>query len=98
MNSNTEDLIDTAAKFITLPFLGGIMGITSIFLNIVMDMIIAIPFWLCWTVFGVGAKYFSFLPITYQNISLWYCMGIFVCLGLLKMICFSKNINVNTKE
>ena len=98
MYGDNEGFIDMAFKFVAVPFLGGLLGIIGVFVNMMLNMVIAIPFWIFWTIFGIGAKYFSFLPITYQAINLWHCIGIFACLGLIKMICFSRGVNVSAKK
>ena len=85
-------------RFAGVPFLGGVMGVIAIIVNVSLDIVLAIPFWLFWTVFGIGTKYFSFLPSIYQSITLWHCMGIFACIGLIRMLIMSKNIKVNVKE
>lgn len=44
------------------------------------------PFWLCWTHFEIGQRYFPFLPIVYRQISFWHCVGIFTVLDILKSL------------
>lgn len=45
---------------------------------------LAIPFWLCWTVYELGQKYFGFLPVQYQEIPFWNCVGLFILISILK--------------
>jgi len=60
-----------------IPILGWI-------LDVIFKVSLAIPFWLCWTVWDIGEKYFYFLPEVYTNIPFWSIVGIFICLGILK--------------
>jgi hypothetical protein len=53
------------------------------FLSLVAAISLAIPFWICWTSCGIGAKYFYFLPAVYQSISFWNCVGLFVTLNII---------------
>lgn len=47
---------------------------------------LAIPFWLIWTVFGIGEKYFYFLPPVYYDPGFWACVGIFMVVSILKLV------------
>lgn len=60
-----------------LPIIGWILSFTA-------SVSLSIPFWICWTVCGIGAKYFSFLPQVYQVIPFWNCVGLFIVLSVLK--------------
>ena len=42
----------------------------------------AVPFWLCWTYFGIGKTYFYWLPPVYQAIPFWDCVGLFTAVGI----------------
>lgn len=58
----------------------------------------AVPFWLCWTVFGIGTKYFSFLPTVWQTIPFWECVGVFTCVSIARFVVFGRattNVNVS---
>ena len=60
-----------------LPFIGWII---SVLLNISM----VVPFWVCWTHYGLGVKYFYFLPPVFQVIGFWACVGLFTVISILK--------------
>lgn len=45
---------------------------------------LSIPFWICWTVCGLGAKYFYWLPETYRVIPFWHAVGLFIVISILK--------------
>jgi hypothetical protein len=53
------------------------------FLSFVGNASLAIPFWLCWTCFGIGEKYFSFLPTVYKVIPFWECIWFFMCISII---------------
>ena len=98
MFNYTNDLLESLFKFVGVAVLGGFMGILAIFMNLILNIIIAGLFWLFWTVLGTGVRYFGFIPNIYHNISLWHCMGIFICIGLLKLLVVSHSPSVNMKE
>lgn len=55
------------------------------FLSLFFNVSLAIPFWICWTLFGIGRTYFYFLPPVYHSIGFWSCVGLFTVLGILKL-------------
>lgn len=97
MFNHEENVLNFAFKFAGVQLMSGFIGVIAIMQNVFLDSVMAVPFWLFWKVFGIGDKYFRFLPSTYQNISLWQCIGIFICVGLLKLLITSKNINASVK-
>ena len=59
----------------------------------------AVPFWACWTLCGIGERYFYFVPKVYQSIPFGHCVGIFIVLGILKCVLNpGALINVNNKK
>lgn len=60
-----------------IPLLGWLV---SAFINISL----AIPFWLCWTVAGIGERYFYWAPEPYRVIPFWHCVGLFIVISILK--------------
>jgi len=54
------------------------------FLSIVAAIGLAVPFWFCWTVFGLGPKYFYWLPAVYQSIPFWDAVGLFIVISIVK--------------
>jgi len=53
-------------------------------LSILTSISLSLPFWLCWTKFGIGEKYFYQLPELYQSIPFWDCVWLFIVIGILK--------------
>lgn len=53
-------------------------------LTFIASVSLAVPFWLCWSVFGLGETYFTFLPSQWQFIPFWHCVGLFLIAGVLK--------------
>ena len=53
-------------------------------LSLVANISLSVPFWIAWTCCGIGAKYFYWLPPVYQVIPFWNCVGLFVCISIIK--------------
>lgn len=74
-----------------LPLVGWVLsGIIAVSL--------AVPFWLCWTFFGIGAKYFYWLPAIYQRIPFWDCVGLFIAISIIKSILTPRLASVEQKQ
>ncbi len=56
------------------------------FLDFGFKASMAIPFWIVWTVCGVGERFFYFLPKVYLSIGFWNCVGLFIAIGILKCV------------
>ncbi|MEK7090809.1 MAG: hypothetical protein AAB930_04455 [Patescibacteria group bacterium] len=56
---------------------------------------LALPFWLTWTVFGLGKKYFYFLPEVYHEPGFWNCLGLFIAVPILYGIFIPKLVAVS---
>jgi len=92
-----DNVLESLIKIAFVPILGGIMGIVGVVVNLLIDVLVAVPFWLFWTVFGIGSKYFYVLPDTFHRIPLWHCIGIFMCIGTIRLIFVKNNTNVSNK-
>lgn len=55
-------------------------------LSLLFTASLSLPFWICWTKCGIGAKYFYFLPEVYHSIGFWSCVGLFLVIGMLKSV------------
>lgn len=44
--------------------------------------LLAVPVWLLWTVCGLGAHFFAFLPLAWQSVSLSQMAGLFLLLAI----------------
>ncbi len=53
------------------------------FLSGVAAVSLSVPFWICWTVGGIGQAYFYWLPPTYRSIPFWHCVGLFVSIQII---------------
>lgn len=53
-------------------------------ISVVCSISLAIPFWICWTLCGIGDRYFDFLPVEWQVIPFWDCVGLFIVLSIIK--------------
>jgi hypothetical protein len=69
----------------------GLGWVLSLFFNASM----AVPFWFVWTYYGVGAKYFYFLPAVYLTPGFWACVGVFIVMSILKLVFVPKLVTVN---
>jgi hypothetical protein len=56
---------------------------------------LAVPFWIIWTNFGVGEKFFYFLPQVYIAPGFWECVGVFIVFPILKVIFIPQLVWVN---
>jgi hypothetical protein len=58
----------------------------------------AIPFWFCWSLCGLGEKYFPALPDQWQYLPFWDCVGLCFCISIAKAMLtprFASQINVS---
>jgi hypothetical protein len=62
-----------------IPFIGWII-------SAVVSISMAIPFYFFWSSYGIGSRYFDFLPAKYQLIPFWDCVGLFVVMSILKSV------------
>ena len=53
------------------------------FFSLMVAVGVSVPFWICWTVCGLGKYYFYFVPERYQVIPFWDCVGLFIIIGIL---------------
>jgi hypothetical protein len=74
-----------------IPFLGWI-------LSTVGAVSLSVPFWICWTWGGIGEKYFSWLPLVYQSISFWNCVGLFIVIAIIKGTLIPKLFSVSNSQ
>lgn len=44
---------------------------------------LTVPFWVIWTYFGIGKKYFYFLPTQFQSIPFLENVGLFMAIPIL---------------
>jgi hypothetical protein len=64
-------------------------------LDFILKASLALPFWLIWTIWGMGKKYFYFLPQTYLEPGFWECLGLFIAVPILYMIFIPKIVYVS---
>lgn len=74
-----------------IPILGWI-------LSFVFNASLSVPFWVCWTAYGLGAKYFYWLPEVYHDIPFWNCVGLFVTISIIKTVLVPKLADVTNKN
>jgi len=59
---------------------------------------LAIPFWIIWTLLGIGRKYFTFLPEIYLAPPFWDCVGVFIVVPILYNIFVPKFISISNDQ
>ena len=64
-------------------------------ISFAINMSLAIPFWVCWTWFQIGETYFDFLPYRWHVIPFWHCIGIFISIAVVKIVCTPKLATIN---
>jgi len=73
-------------------------------LSFIWNSSLSVPFWLCWTYFGVGEKYFYWLPPVYRSIPFGSCIALFISISILgsllqgfvpKIVFVSSSSNAN---
>lgn len=64
-------------------------------LDLILKISLAVPFWLIWTVFGIGETYFYFLPEVYLRPGFWSCVGVFIVVPILKAIFIPKLVMIS---
>ena len=60
-----------------------VIPVVGWFLDLAFSISLAVPFWLIWTVCGIGEKYFGFLPPVYLYPSFWNCVGVFIVVPII---------------
>jgi len=70
-------------------------------LALIFNISTSVPFWIAWSVCGIGRKYFYFLPEVYQAPGFWACVGLFTVIGIIKRVLtptFASVTQTNNKE
>lgn len=67
-------------------------------LSIVSSVSLSIPFWICWTVCGLGEKYFYWLPEVYWNLPFWNCVGLFIVISIIKGVLVPTLVSVSSRS
>lgn len=62
-----------------IPFVGWLLALA-------VSICFAVPFWLVWTVCGIGATYAYFLPTVYHSPGFWDCVGVFTAAFILRAV------------
>jgi hypothetical protein len=63
-----------------LPIIGWII-------TIIAAIGLSVPFWLAWSVFGIGERFFSdYLPSQFVDPGFWEIFWLFICLGIFRWV------------
>lgn len=68
------------------------------FIDFALKCSLAIPFFICWSVCGIGPTYFSFLPEQFHYIPFWNAVGLFISLGILNQFVPKLATVINTNN
>jgi len=67
-------------------------------LSLMVNASMSVPFWLCWSQFGLGRLYFDFLPRKYQWLPFWHCVGLFIVIGIIKTVLTVPLVTVSQSQ
>jgi hypothetical protein len=56
------------------------------FFSAVFAVSLAVPFWLIWTVCGIGQTFAYWLPPVYLVPGFWQCVGVFIAVSIIKAV------------
>jgi len=70
------------------------VGLTILGVRLVVTCLGAIPIWLIWTAWGLGSRYFSFLPSAWQAVPLLHIIGLLLLAVVLKIVATGAGIEV----
>ncbi len=59
---------------------------------------LALPFWLIWSVFGIGAEFFYFLPKVYHTPGFWDCVFLFIVVPIFYKIFIPKLVYISNSN
>jgi len=62
--------------FLAVPLLTGLAWLWT--------CVFAVPVWLLWTDCGLGTRYFTFLPVTWQSVPLMHVVGLFLLIAIMR--------------
>jgi len=63
--------------------------------SFVVAVSMSVPFWLGWSVYGIGQRYFGFLPTQWQSIPFWDCVWLAICITIVKAVIVPKLASVS---
>jgi hypothetical protein len=68
------------------------------FLSLFFSISLAVPFYIAWTGFSVGATYFYWLPPVYHSIGFWDSVWLLMVLSILKAVLVPKFASVSNSN
>lgn len=70
------------------------------FISFIASASLSVPFWICWTSYGIGSQYFNFLPTQWQSIPFWNCVMLFTIISILKAVLLPRfaDVKLNGKD
>lgn len=64
-------------------------------ISLLVNMSLAIPFWIIWTNYSIGAKFAYWLPPVYQAPGFWETVGVFMVVSIIKLVFVPKLLSVS---
>lgn len=58
---------------------------------------LAVPFWFFWTVCTIGRTYGYFLPEVYQSPGFGDCVGVFICMSIIKLVFIPRLVSTSSE-
>ena len=73
-----------------IPIIGWIISLMAF-------VFISMPFWVIWTYYEIGRKFFPFLSDAWHTISYPECVGVFMCVYILRSVALpSLRVNIES--
>ena len=66
--------------------------------DFILKASLSFPFWIIWSVFGIGKKFFPFLPEVYLNAGFWETVGVFIVVPIAYSIFVPKFVTVSNNQ
>jgi hypothetical protein len=67
-------------------------------LSVLAAVGLSVPFWIAWTVCEIGKTYFYFIPVLFQSIPFWDCVGLFMVIAILKGTLIPRVFSVSNSQ
>ena len=68
------------------------------FLSLFFSISLAVPFWLIWSVFGIGQTFAYWLPPVYLHPGFWECVGVFIVVSIIKLVFIPRIASVSSES
>ncbi len=73
----------------SIPVFGWLLGA-------ILHISLAIPFYFIWN--ALAPTYFYFVPLVYQQIDFWNCVGLFIVISILKTVLIPRMLTSSSSS